>query len=141
MKNTLIISCAMLIITMTLANAGPNRLLAPHGYRWEMTPEEYVFATLEGDCFSETYQTLVRLPFGTVSSPQTKIANMVNVILQEEMIHHVNGENPIVTWKTGPGAFYEVESRTQHVSAFVSYSECNADLYQDRAFNFLPVQS
>lgn len=140
MKHSLLSSVIALMFTATLANADSIRLLASEDYQWETTPEGVAFAALEGNRFSEPYQALVRLPAGTVSPPHVKTANMYGVMLEGEMIHYVDGENPDSAKRIGVGSFYEIKSGTPHVSACVSATECIAYLYQDGAFDFLPVQ-
>lgn len=127
------------ILTTGSATAGPITLLGSNDFAWETTPEGVAFASLQGDRFAESYQALVRLPAGTVSPPHVKTANMYGVMLQGEMIHYLLDEDPAAARKMGPGSFYSINSGTAHVSACVSEAPCIAYLYQDGAFDFLPV--
>jgi len=134
---------ALLLATLTppiSANAEQITLLDSTDYAWETTPEGVAFAALQGDRFVESYQALVRLPAGTVSPLHRKSANMYGIILQGEMIHYASGDNPETARKIGPGSFYSISSGTAHISACVSDLPCVAYLYQDGAFDFLPVQ-
>lgn len=107
---------------------------------WETTPEGVAFAALQGDRFTGSYQAMVKLPAGTISPPHVKSANMFGVMLQGEMIHYASDADPDAARKIGPGAFYSIPSGMAHISACVSTEPCIAYLYQDAAFDFMPVQ-
>jgi hypothetical protein len=128
----------MLFVPISV-NAEQITLLDSKDYVWETTPEGVAFAALQGDRFTESYQALVRLPAGRVSPPHIKSANMYGIMLQGEMIHYAMGDNPDTARKIGPGSFYSISSGTAHISACVSDLPCVAYLYQDGAFDFLPV--
>jgi len=140
MKHLLEASIAATLIAVASASAEPIRLLGSNDFVWETTPEGVAFAALQGDRFTESYQALVRLPAGTISPPQVKTANMYGVMLQGEMIHYLSDEDPATARRMGPGSFYSISAGTAHVSACVSDAPCIAYLYQDGAFDFLPVQ-
>lgn len=140
MKHLLMTSGVVLVLATACVNAEPIRLLDSSDLAWETTPEGVAFAALQGDRFAEPYQALVRLPAGTISPPHVKSANMYGVMLQGEMIHYVPGDTPEEARRMGPGSFYNIASGTAHVSACVSATPCIAYLYQDGAFDFLPVQ-
>ena len=140
MKLIVLPASAALLFAATLAHSDPIRLLSSDDYQWETTPEGVAFATLEGDRFAESYQALVRLPAGTISPPHVKTANMYGIMLQGEMIHYIDGDDPEAARRIGPGSFYGIARGTPHVSACVSETECIAYLYQDGPFDFLPVQ-
>ena len=127
------------ILTTASADAEPITLLGSDDFAWETTPEGVAFASLQGDRFADSYQALVRLPAGTVSPPHVKTANMYGVMLQGEMIHYLSDEDPAAARRMGPGSFYSINSGAAHVSACVSEAPCIAYLYQDGAFDFLPV--
>ena len=139
MTHTLRISAALLLTSITHASADPIRLMGSEDFDWQTTPEGVAFAALEGDRFAEAYQALVRLPAGTVSPPHVKTANMYGVMLEGEMIHYANAEDAASAQRMGPGSFYKIAAGTPHVSACVSETPCVAYLYQDGAFDFLPV--
>jgi len=139
MRHILKTAAVAAILTTTSATAEPITLLGSNDFAWEATPEGVAFAPLQGDRFAETYQALVRLPAGTVSPPHVKTANMYGVILQGEMIHYLSDEDPAAARRMGPGSFYSINSGAAHVSACVSEAPCIAYLYQDGAFDFLPV--
>ncbi len=137
----LLTASTIAVLSMTIsAGADQITLLDANDFAWEATPEGVAFAALQGDRFAESYQALVRLPAGTVSPPHVKSANMYGVILQGEMVHYAKGENQEAARKIGPGSFYSISSGTAHISACVSDVPCVAYLYQDGAFDFLPVQ-
>ncbi|MGJ8570018.1 MAG: DUF4437 domain-containing protein [Hoeflea sp.] len=140
MKQLLVASIVALSSMTIPAAAEPITLLGSNDFAWETTPEGVAFAALQGDRFAESYQALVRLPAGTVSPPHVKSANMYGVMLQGEMVHYANGENQDTARKIGPGSFYSISGGTAHISACVSDVPCVAYLYQDGAFDFLPVQ-
>lgn len=140
MKLLLSVSVIATLLTSISASAEQITLLDSNDFKWETTPEGVAFAALQGDRFNASYQALVKLPAGTVSPPHVKSANMYGVMLQGEMVHYANGENQETARKIGPGAFYSISSGTAHVSACVSDVPCVAYLYQDGAFDFLPVQ-
>ncbi|MEP5759343.1 MAG: DUF4437 domain-containing protein [Litoreibacter sp.] len=140
MKLIFTVSCGLAMLIASWSSAEPIRTLEANDIEWEITPEGVSFAQLQGNRFVEAYQALVRLPAGIVSPPHVKTANMYGMMLQGEMIHYAFGQNPEDARRIGPGSFYSIESGTPHVSACVSNSECIAYLYQDGAFDFLPVQ-
>ena len=140
MKLLLSTSFLLTLLASASASAGQITLLDADGFAWETTPEGVSFAALQGDRFAESYQALVRLPAGSVSPPHVKSANMYGVMLQGEMIHYTSGDNPETARKIGPGSFYSISSGAAHISACVSDEPCVAYLYQDGAFDFLPVQ-
>lgn len=127
------------ILASASVGAEQITLLGSDDFAWETTPEGVAFASLQGDRFAESYQALVRLPAGTVSPPHVKTANMYGVMLQGEMIHYLSDEDPAAARRMGPGSFYSINSGAAHVSACVSEVPCIAYLYQDGAFDFLPV--
>ena len=134
---------AMMVATLfatTSVSAEPIRLLGSGDFEWQTTPEGVAFAALQGDRFAEPYQALVRLPAGTVSPPHVKTASMFGVILEGEMIHYAHDEDPKSARRMGPGSFYAISAGAAHVSACVSAEPCIVYLYQDGAFDFLPVQ-
>ncbi|MEM9797122.1 MAG: DUF4437 domain-containing protein [Pseudomonadota bacterium] len=139
MKYLLLTSSMALASLATLASAEQIRLLSSSDFDWQSTPEGVAFAALHGDRFSDAYQALVRLPAGTVSPPHVKSANMFGVMLEGEMIHYAHDADPATARVIGPGSFYSIAAGAAHVSACVSAIPCVAYLYQDGAFDFLPV--
>ena len=121
------------------AVADDIRLLNTQDFAWESTPEGVAFAPLQGDRFAETYQAMVRLPAGTISPPHVKSANMFGVILQGEMQHYPHGTDAADATKVSTGSFYHIPAGLPHVSACVSAEPCVTYLFQDGAFDFLPV--
>lgn len=140
MKQAFLASIVASLITPLPANAQQTTVLEADDYVWETTPEGVAFAALQGDRFAEAYQALVRLPGGTISPPHVKSANMFGIMLQGEMIHYANGDDPDAAKAIGPGAYYSISSGLAHISACVSDTPCVAYLYQDGAFDFLPVE-
>ncbi len=140
MKRLLKAAAPILLASVSIASADPIRLLDTSDFDWQTTLEGVAFAALQGDRFAEPYQALVRLPAGTVSPPHTKSANMFGVMLEGEMIHYGDAEDPEKARKIGPGSFYSIAAGTPHISACVSTTPCVAYLYQDGAFDFLPAQ-
>ena len=139
MKHLFRTAAVAAILTTPPVTAESIILLGSNDYAWETTPEGVAFASLQGDRFVESYQALVRLPAGTVSPPHVKTANMYGVLLQGEMIHYLSDEDPAAARRMGPGSYYSIKSGAAHVSACVSDTPCLAYLYQDGAFDFLPV--
>lgn len=135
--NFLIILCAALPAAPLMAEE--ISLISAADLAWETTPEGVAFAALQGDRFSEPYQAMVRLPAGTVSPPHIKSANMSGVMLQGEMVHYADGTDPNLADPIGPGAYYRIPAGLAHVSACVSSDPCVVYLYQDNAFDFVPV--
>lgn len=139
MRNTLM-SSAIVLVSLSQPNyAEPIRLMNSSDFEWQTTPEGVAFAALQGDRFSEAYQALVRLPAGTISPQHVKTANMFGVLLEGEMTHYASGDDPQTARRMGPGSYYSIAAGTAHISACVSETPCVADLYQDGAFDFLPV--
>lgn len=139
-KPTIIATLTMVAAaSMAAADAGPIRLLDARDLVWETTPEGVAFAALQGDRHAGPYQALVKLPAGTVSPPHIKSAAMFGVMQQGQMIHYGVGENPERARRMGPGSFYEISGGAPHISACISDTPCIVYLYQDGAFDFLPV--
>jgi hypothetical protein len=139
-KQAFLASLVASLIAPLSADAEQITLLKAEDYVWETTPEGVAFAALQGDRFVESYQALVRLPGGTISAPHVKSANMFGIMLHGEMIHYANGEDPDAARRIGAGSFYRISSGLAHISACVSDEPCVAYLYQDGAFDFLPVE-
>ncbi|MBY5932045.1 DUF4437 domain-containing protein [Tateyamaria omphalii] len=129
---------AALLLAATPALADPAIILTPtDALNWATTPEGVAFAPLSGDRMTEAYFAMVRLPAGTVSPPHIKSATMFGLMLEGEMTHATpDAVNPP---KIGPGAYYEIPANLPHISACVSATPCVTMLYQDGAFDFLPV--
>lgn len=140
MKHLVKAAAMALVSSAMLAQAEQIRLLASEDYDWQTTPEGVAFAALQGDRFSEPYQALVRLPAGTTSPPHVKTANMFGIMLEGAMIHYAQGDDPTSARRMGAGSFYHIKAGAEHISACVSAVPCVAYLYQDGAFDFLPVQ-
>lgn len=140
MQRDIIVFFFASLFATTPAWADEITLIDASNFAWESTPEGVAFAPLQGDRFEESYQAMVRLPAGIISPPHVKSANMFGVMLQGEMIHYANGEDPDVAQIIGAGPFYMIPKSLAHVSACVSTTPCIAYLYQDDAFDFVPVQ-
>ena len=120
------------------AAADPTITLTPEtALDWETTPEGVEFAALSGDRWTEAYFAMVKLPAGTVSPPHVKTFNMYGVMIEGEMTHTAVGAE--ATTAVGPGGYYEVPAGLPHISSCVSQAPCVTMLYQDGAFDFLPV--
>lgn len=128
-----------LLIAAAPAVAEPDITVAPaKSLPWETTPEGIAFAALSGDRWSEAYFAMVRLPGGTVSPLHVKSADMFGVMVEGQMTHAaLDQANPTIL---GPGSYYHVPADLPHVSACVSDTPCVTMLYQDGAFDFVPVQ-
>lgn len=121
------------------AAAGEITLIGPNNLDWRTTPEGVAFASLEGDRFAEAYRAMVRLPSGTTSPPHIKTAAMVGVMLQGRMRHYPADADPDAATEIAAGGFYKIPGGLAHISACVSAEPCITYLYQDAAFDFLPV--
>ncbi|WP_299724679.1 cupin domain-containing protein [uncultured Tateyamaria sp.] len=128
-----------LIAAATPALADPDITVAPpQSLAWETTPEGVAFAALSGDRWSEAYFAMVRLPGGTISPPHVKSADMFGVMVEGQMTHATLGQkDPTII---GPGSYYHVPAHLPHISSCVSDTPCVTMLYQDGAFDFVPVQ-
>jgi Domain of unknown function (DUF4437) len=137
---TFILGALAAISVPALASEPPGITLAPpSALDWVTTPDGVAFAALEGDRFTGPYQSMVRLPAGVASPLHVKSANMFGVVIQGEMIHYAKGEDANTARKIGVGAFYKVPKELAHISACVSDVACIVYLYQDGAFDFVPV--
>ena len=114
-------------------------LIPAPSLNWVETPEGVAFANIEGDRFTEPYRAMVRLPAGIASPLHVKSANMFGVMIQGEMIHITKGQDADTALRVGAGSFYKVPKGLPHISACVSDEPCIAYLYQDGAFDFMPV--
>ncbi|MGH1415856.1 MAG: cupin domain-containing protein [Pelagimonas sp.] len=135
-------SLALLVPIAPKANPAPNITLIPaSALDWAQTPEGVGFAPLRGDRTTEPYFAMVRLPAGLKSPAHTKSAAMVGLMVSGEMTHVIAGTNPADAPRIGPGGYYEIPANLPHVSSCVSQSPCVTLLYQDGAFDFLPVDA
>ena len=127
-----------LLLAATPALSDPVITLAPtQTLDWQTTPEGGAFAALSGDRWTEPYFAMVRLPAGTVSPPHVKSAAMYGVMIEGEMTHTALGQDSSTI--IGPGGYYEVPAHLPHISSCVSDTPCVTMLYQDGAFDFVPV--
>ena len=140
MKHILLTSTILILLAPASVLADQITLIKEAELAWETTPEGVAFAALQGERFQESYQAMVKLPAGTVSPPHVKSANMYGVMLQGQMIHYASDENPDKAQKVGPGSFYKIPGGLAHISACISAEPCVTYLYQDAAFDFVPVQ-
>lgn len=106
---------------------------------WAETPEGVAFAQLQGDRFKTEYMAMVRLPAGTVSPPHIKSATMYGLMLKGEMTHVALDQPDEPAQVVRAGAFYKIPAGIAHISSCVSETNCETFLYQDGAFDFLPV--
>lgn len=139
MPHTPALTALLAALAAPAALAEPVTLILDHQLNWQTTPEGVAFAALEGDRFSTAYRAMVRLPAGTVSPPHVKSANMFGVMIAGEMLHYAASVARESAVPVGPGAFYKIPAGLAHISACVSETPCVTYLYQDGAFDFLPV--
>ncbi|WCL53469.1 DUF4437 domain-containing protein [Gimibacter soli] len=107
---------------------------------FETTPEGVAFASLEGERFKEAYMAMVRLPAGTESPLHIKTADMFGIVVAGEMTHSYSKDSNEDAKTLATGAYYHIPANLPHVSRCVSEVECVTFLYQDGAFDFVPVQ-
>lgn len=106
---------------------------------WATTAEGAEFAALEGDRFSEPYMAMVRLPAGLASPLHTKSANMFGVVVAGTFIHIPDGAQTADEVALDVGSYYMIPAGLPHISKCVSTTPCVAFLYQDGAFDFVPL--
>ncbi|WP_456385862.1 DUF4437 domain-containing protein [Profundibacter sp.] len=141
LRSTLLSLCAIAGFAYSATAAEPPAitLIPTPTLDWNETPEGVAFAALEGDRFTGPYHAMVRLPAGITSPLHIKSANMFGVMIQGEMTHIVAGQNPDTAIRIGAGSFYKVPKGLPHISTCISEVPCIAYLYQDGAFDFMPV--
>ncbi len=106
---------------------------------WETTPEGVAFAALDGARFEEAYHAMVRLPAGLTSPAHIKSANMFGLMIAGEMAHFAADADAEDAPVVGPGDYYKIPANMPHISACVSAQPCITYLFQDGAFDFIPV--
>lgn len=106
---------------------------------WNSTPEGAEFAGLEGDRFVQPYIAMVRLPAGVASPLHIKSANMFGVVIEGTFVHALKDTDPADEVRLNPGAYYKIPAGLPHISKCVSETPCTTFLYQDGAFDFIPV--
>ncbi len=127
-----------LCLIATPALADPSITLTPPAdLAWDTTDLGVAFAPLMGDRQNEAYIAMVRLPAGTASPAHVKSAAMHGVMLEGQMTHALPGQTNSAI--IGPGGYYHVPADLAHVSTCVSDTPCVTMLYQDGAFDFVPV--
>ncbi len=139
MKHLLPLGALCAILSAPAGIAADITLIDADNLAWETTPEGVSFAALQGDRFQGAYQAMVRLPARTISPAHVKTATMFGVVLRGEMTHYGKDADPASAHAIGPGAFYRIPGGLAHVSACVSSVPCVTYLYQDAAFDFVPV--
>ncbi|MEP2031555.1 MAG: hypothetical protein ABJI96_22900 [Paracoccaceae bacterium] len=133
-------SLSVSLLVAGAALAGPEiKIVESDQFSWEKTPEGVAFAALDGARFDTAYMAMVRLPAGTVSPPHVKSASMYGLMVKGTMTHVVHGENAAHAAAIGPGVFYKIPAGLAHVSSCISDTPCETFLYQDGAFDFIPV--
>ncbi len=126
------------IVIATSASADAITLIPEKELNWKTTPEGVAFAALHGDRFSESYLAMVQLPAGTISPPHVKTSDMMGLLISGQMTHDAHPASaPPQTIDVG--AYYHIPAGLPHVSACVSDTPCVTLLYQNGAFDFLPV--
>lgn len=128
-----------LLLTPSVLNADAITNLPADALEWEVTPEGVRFAPLIGDRFQEAYMAMVELPGGLSSPPHVKSADMFGVMVSGTMTHVAQGDDPASGTALGVGAFYHIPADVAHISTCISDTPCVAFLYQDGAFDFVPV--
>lgn len=123
----------------TSAIANDIRTVPADALQWVETPEGVAFANLHGARFEEAFMSMVRLPAGAVSPARTKSANMFGVMISGTMTH-VPSDGSVTGEPLSAGAFYFVPAELPHISACISAEPCVTFLYQDGAFDFVPVE-
>ena len=106
---------------------------------WERTPEGVTFAPLIGDRFVEPYMAMVRLPAGLVSPAHSKSAEMFGLVVEGVMTHRLAEAASVAEVDLPAGSLYRIPAGLAHVSSCVSTVDCVTFLYQDGAFDFVPV--
>lgn len=114
--------------------------LASDKLAWIKTQEGAEFAPLEGDRFSGPYRAMVRLPAGVASPLHTKSATMYGIVLSGTFVHTIEGASSDLEIPLMPGSYYKIPAGFPHISKCISLTPCVTYLYQDGAFDFLPVQ-
>ena len=131
------------LIALTIATplmAEPEiTILTPGDFVWETSPEGVAFAPLQGARFEGSHMTMVELPSGITSPPHTKSAAMFGVMIQGDMKHYATDANAAAAPIVSTGGFYVIPADMPHISACVSNTPCVTYLYQDGAFDFVPV--
>ncbi len=138
MRTLSILALVTTATSASMANADAITAITPAALDWVETPKGVAFADLHGTRMSEPYMSMVRLPGGTVSPPHIKSANMFGVMISGTMTH-VSATAADAGTQLSAGAFYLVPANLPHVSSCVSTEPCVTFLYQDGAFDFLPV--
>ena len=126
------------MLAATAASADTIKTVPSNALNWSETPEGVAFADLHGARMSEPYMAMVRLPAGTISPPHVKSANMFGVMISGTMTH-VPADAVDAGTSLGAGAFYLVPANLPHISSCISAEPCVTFLYQDGAFDFVPV--
>ncbi len=113
--------------------------LNPAEFSWETTAEGVAFAALEGDRFQEQYFAMVRLPAGLVSPPHTKTAAMYGMVVSGALVNIPSDDGGTEEKPLRAGAYYKIPAGLPHISKCVSETDCVTLLFQDGAFDFLPI--
>lgn len=114
-------------------------LIPSASFDWAQTPQGVGFAPLRGDRMLGPYFAMVRLPAGLQSPAHTKSAAMIGLMVSGEMTHVTADQDPVSATRIGPGGYYEIPANLAHISSCVSAEPCVTLLYQDGAFDFVPV--
>ena len=140
MKTTLLSFAIMIFCSPMVAKADQQIInLANDRLPWMKTQEGAEFAALEGDRFAGAYQAMVRLPAGVASPLHTKSAIMYGVVLSGIFVHSIEGTALKAETPLGAGSYYKIPAGLAHISKCISQTPCVSYLYQDGAFDFLPV--
>ncbi len=107
---------------------------------WQKTQEGAEFAALQGDRFQGAYQAMVRLPAGIESPLHIKTATMYGVVVEGTFVHSPANTPSTSEIPLGPGSFYKIPAGLAHISKCISATPCVSYLFQDGAFDFIPVK-
>ncbi len=137
-----LVASLLALLPATMQAKEPTITLIPAAaLDWAQTPEGVGFAPLRGDRSNEPYFAMVQLPAGLQSPAHTKSAAMIGLMVSGEMTHVGAGGDPLNAPRIGPGGYYEIPANLPHISSCVSTTPCVTLLYQDGAFDFLPLDN
>jgi quercetin dioxygenase-like cupin family protein len=135
---TIIFGAVAALATVQLAAADELVRRPADGAAWLETPFGVEAAPVDGDFSAGKHISLIRFKAGTRTPVHTHSAAYVGVVVQGQGIHFEPGTDGEET-ALAPGSSWSVPANLPHVSGCLAGDDCIFALYQDEAFDFVPL--
>ncbi len=105
---------------------------------WELSPFGPEIWKVDGDLLEGKHITYIKFPAGTVTPLHIHSADYVGIVVTGTTRHWSPKESD--TYKMlPPGSHWKIFANKEHVSECLPGVECVMAIYQDQAFDFIPL--